>query len=211
MTTDTPQNQNKELIELISKQRNQGKLKINMVSDLIDNGYDKQKAEELVQTADEIRADDVLTGLGGWLILVGIGIVLSPLKTLGQIVPGYKEMFSNGSFNALTTTGSETYIPYFKELLIGEMVANGLSTAFSIYLIFLFFSKKKSFPKFYIGLLIFSIILIVIEAISINILVPNIPAFDAETIKELRSRLSVLLILIPYMLISERVKNTFTK
>lgn len=38
-----------------------------------------------------------LEGLGGWLALVGLGIIISPLRVIGMVFPTYSEIFSNGS------------------------------------------------------------------------------------------------------------------
>ncbi|WP_428434312.1 DUF2569 family protein, partial [Photobacterium profundum] len=45
-------------------------------------------------------------GLGGWLILVGIGIIISPLRIVTLIFPIYTDIFSNGVWEVLTTPGT---------------------------------------------------------------------------------------------------------
>ena len=148
-------------------------------------------------------------GLGGWLILVGLGIIISPIKMGAFIFPIYSEMFTNGSWEALTTPGTEVYDPFWAPILIGEILINvGLIIA-SVFMIFLFFTKKKAFPKYYIGLMIFSLAFILADAMSIKIVLPNEPAFDPETMNELFRQLTAVLIWVPYMFISKRVKATF--
>jgi hypothetical protein len=48
-----------------------------------------------------------LKGLGGWLILVGIGVVLAPVRLLITLVKTYKPIFEDGIWEALTTEGAE--------------------------------------------------------------------------------------------------------
>ena len=152
-----------------------------------------------------------LEGLGGWLVLVGLGIIISPLRIIVQAFPIYSEMFSNGSWAVLTTPGTEAYDPLWAPILFGEMAINGGLALVWIFIAFLFFSKKKAFPKWYIGILLFTLSFILVDALVIKSVLPNEPVFDAETIKEFGRSLVVTLIWVPYMLISKRVKATFVK
>jgi Protein of unknown function (DUF2569) len=83
--------------------------------------------------------DRKLEGLGGWLILLGIGIIFTPLRIATQMLPLYSNMFSDGSFAAATTPGTEAYNPFWKPILLGELTINiGLILAW-VYMCFLFF------------------------------------------------------------------------
>ncbi len=152
-----------------------------------------------------------LEGLGGWLILVGLGIIISPLRIIGMLFPAYSEMFSNGSWAALTTPGTETYNPLSATILYGEMAINGGLVLAWIFIASLFFLKKRVFPKWYIGILLFTLAFILVDALAIKTVLPNDPVFDAETSKEFVRSLFVTLIWIPYMMVSKRVKTTFVK
>jgi hypothetical protein len=99
-----------------------------------------------------------LKGLSGWLILVGIGVVLNPIRLLFSLIPAYKPIFADGVWEALTTPGSAVYTPYFGALFIGEFIFNTLMFAACIYLIYLFFSKHYLFPKVFIGIALVSLI-----------------------------------------------------
>lgn len=152
-----------------------------------------------------------LEGLGGWLVLVGLGIIISPLRVIGTVFPIYSEMFTNGSWVALTTPGTEAYNSLWAPILFGEMAINGGLVLAWIFVAFLFFSKKKVFPRWYIGMLLFTLAFILIDALVIKSVLPNEPVFDAETTKEFGRSLIVTLIWVPYMLVSKRVKSTFVK
>lgn len=152
-----------------------------------------------------------LKGLGGWLILVGIGVVLSPIRLLSTLVPTFKPVFEDGTWEALTTEGSDAYAPYFGSLLVGEMVFNTIMVAASIYLIYLFFSKHYLFPKLYIGIVAASLIFIPLDAWVVTLVFPGEPMFDPDTTKEFMRSLIVGVIWVPYMLLSKRVKVTFVE
>lgn len=84
---------------------------------------------------------NVVKGLGGWLILVGAGIVINPIRLL-VILALYLPIFSDGTWEALTTVGSKSYHPLLGPELIGEIICNMVLVAVSIYFIYLFFSKR---------------------------------------------------------------------
>lgn len=155
--------------------------------------------------------DDDLKGLGGWLILVGIGVVLTPIRLLLSTFTLYKPILEDGTWEALTTAGADAYHPLWAPLLIGEMTYNVLMIAASIYLIYLFFSKHYLFPKVYIALVLISLFFIPLDAWLVAMIFPDEPIFDPHTTKEFLRTLIVGVIWIPYMLISKRVKATFVE
>ena len=105
------------------------------------------------------RKNRSLVGLGGWLILVGIGVVLGPIKLLGLTIIEFSNAFSEGTLEAITTPGTESYVPLVGPYIICELIVTaGLFIAL-LYLVFLFFSKKLEFPKWYIRILALSLFL----------------------------------------------------
>lgn len=171
----------------------------------------RDSIEKRINELEENTDQDPLYGLGGWLILVGIGVVISPIRLLATLIPNYKPIFEDGTWEALTTKGSEAYTPYFSSLLVGEIVFNTIMVAASIYLIYLFFSKHYFFPKLYIGIVVASLIFIPLDAWLVTKVFPSEPMFDPETTKELGRSLITGVIWVPYMLFSKRVKVTFVE
>jgi magnesium-transporting ATPase (P-type) len=152
-----------------------------------------------------------LKGIQGWLILVSISVVLSPIILLVTLIPMYIPIFEDGTWELLTTVGSESYHSMWAPLLIAEIIYNCLMVLASGYLIYLFFSKHYFFPKFYICLVIASLIFILVDAWLLTKILPDVPMFDPETTKEFTRTLISALIWIPYMLVSKRVKATFVE
>jgi hypothetical protein len=155
--------------------------------------------------------NDDLKGIGGWLILVALGVVFSPIRLLAMFIPIYKPIFEDGTWEALTTVGSEAYLPSLSFLLIGEIAFNSAMVLASLYLIYLFFSKHYFFPKLYIALIAVSLIFIPLDAWFVSEIFPNEPMFDQETTKEFMRTLIAAVIWVPYMLVSKRVKATFVE
>ncbi|MCP4986689.1 MAG: DUF2569 domain-containing protein [Colwellia sp.] len=147
--------------------------------------------------------------LGGWLILVALGVVLSPLRLLHLSGTTFPPIFTDGTWEALTTQGSEAYSPIWGPFLIGEILINLIMVLLGIYLVYLFFTKKATLPKWYFGLALFSTVFIVIDAYIVTLVVPDMEVFNSETMKELGHSLVRLLIWSPYLLFSQRSKDTF--
>ncbi|MFH0261398.1 DUF2569 domain-containing protein [Vibrio barjaei] len=151
-----------------------------------------------------------LKGLSGWLILVAIGVVVTPIRLYFSTFPMYGDIFSNGSWYFLTNQSSTGYVSGFAPLLIIEMAINLFLVSGFIYLAFLFFSKRSTFPKTYITLIVFSLIHVLVNASMTQWIFPEQPFFDAATSKAFITGVISALIWIPYMIRSKRVKNTFT-
>lgn len=156
-----------------------------------------------------MNEQEELKGLGGWLILVGVGIIISPLRLAYGFGPMYYSIFTDGTYEALTSTGSGAYHPLWAPLLIGEAVYNSLMVVASVYLIYLFFAKHYLFPRVYIGIVAISLVFIPLDAWLGSFVITDEPMFDANTTKEFARTLISALIWVPYMLVSRRVKATF--
>ena len=146
-----------------------------------------------------------LEGLSGWLILVGIGLVVTPFKYMFAMKE-YIEMFSTCTWGVIAT-----HNPLFAGILIGEMLGNiGLMLAW-LYAAHLFFSKKRIFPKCYIWMAFLGVIILFADMFAVKMVIhSNEPVFsNPEVSKEFVRGFYGLVIWVPYMLRSERVRRTF--
>lgn len=153
--------------------------------------------------------NDNVKGLGGWLILVAIGIVIGPFRLAYEYGPTYYSVFTDGTFETLTTAGSQAYHPLWGPMLIGEALYNSLMFIVSAYLIYLFFSKNYLFPKVFIAVAVVSLVFIPLDAWLMSFVLQDEPIFDPATTKEFTRALILGIIWVPYMLMSKRVKATF--
>ena len=142
---------------------------------------------------------------------MAIGVVIGPIKLLITTVPVFQPIFVNGTWEALTTVGSEAYNSAWAPLLIGEIVYNMVMFLALLYLAYLFFSKHYRFPSMYIIIMLISLAMIPLDAWLISFVLPELPIFDPETTSEFFRVLIASLIWIPYMLVSKRVKATFVE
>ena len=155
--------------------------------------------------------EDELSGLRGWLILVGIGVVVSPIRLLVTFLPIYTKLFSDGTWEALTSVDSEAYTPLWAPVILTEVFYNTAMVLASIYLIYLFFAKHYLFPKFYIGIVAISLIVIPLDAWLVALVFPDQPILDPDTVQEFLRVFIAGIIWVPYLLLSKRVKATFVR
>jgi hypothetical protein len=136
------------------------------------------------------------SGIGGWLILPAIGLVLGPLRSL----VGMKDYFE--AFE-IVESGTPIY-----NFIIVELIVLVLFILFSIYVAIKFFSKSASAPKLVIVLLILQLFFIVVDSAAVSMMF-GVPFFDGETAPMLFVSLVACAIWIPYFSNSRRVNNTF--
>jgi hypothetical protein len=150
-------------------------------------------------------------GLGGWLVLVALGLFASPIR-LGLVLSQvYSPLFSDGTWESLTSPSGDFYHPAWAPILLTEMLVNLLFIAASIYLMVLFFRTSERFPMRYAIFLASSLAFVLLDAVAVKLVLPDEPILDPETTKELLRAAVAAGIWIPYMFLSRRVKNTFVR
>jgi hypothetical protein len=147
-------------------------------------------------------------GLGGWLVLVGLGLLLSPLFILASLIQFYVLLFTDGSWAILTTPGSEAYHPTLGPLLISELVVNCAFLVAQIWLLVLFYKCSRGFPKLFIWVALLRLLFVLVDAwVASSVLSEG--RIDADTTRDIVRSAVPVVIWVPYMLVSRRVKNTF--
>jgi hypothetical protein len=196
------------LLNLKTQSGQTAEAKILLDEELARRGITQEKIEE---NKKELAASNTneINGLRGWLILVGIGLVFAPFRLIFTVIQTYAPIFKDGTWDMLTKIDSPNYTPYFQSLMIGEMLFNLCMLFASIYLVYLFSSKSKKFPKYFIAISTISIIAIPLDSFFVTLVFDDMKIFDEETSKDLFKSLIVFGIWVPYMLYSKRVKNTF--
>lgn len=196
------------LLDLKMQSGQTAESKILLDEELARRGITQEKIEENKKELAASNTNEV-NGLRGWLILVGIGLVFAPFRLIFTVFQNYTPIFKDGTWDKLTLIDSPNYTPNFQSLLIGEMLFNLCMLIASIYLVYLFSSKSKKFPKYFIAIAAISLIAIPLDSFLVTMVFDDMKVFDEETSKDTVRSLLVFGIWVPYMLISKRVKNTF--
>lgn len=146
--------------------------------------------------------------IGGWLILIGIGLAVTPLFLFFRI-------FTSNYFESSVWISlfSNTNTISMGLILIAEMIFNSIYFVFSIFVVILFFQRRTIAPRMIIAL--YAGVLILSGIITFTTLYLHPSSFTGSQTQELYTDLSAMvircLIFIPYFLYSERVEETFTK
>lgn len=150
--------------------------------------------------------------LGGWLLLITLGLVISPVRIGLMLAQNHLPMFSNGTWQALTTQASEFYHPLWAPLIWFEIAGNLLIVALGLTALCFLLMKSRHTPKLVISWLVLGLAFVSADFF----LAEQIPAIadqptDPESVKELARSIVGAAIWIPYFLVSKRVRATFTR
>lgn len=164
-------------------------------------------------TINEIRNDNLrlgVSGLGGWLILIQIGLYLTLIGLIILIRDSFYN-FSDETWQLLITEGTIYYDPLWKPVIIFESIYNILFFIFSITILVQFYRKKSIVPRLMIIFYSLSLLVGIFDYIMMQ-QIPLARELEAgSTIRDLLKSALTCLIWIPYFLKSERVKNTFVR
>ena len=150
-------------------------------------------------------------GLGGWLVLVGIGVVITPIQMVRHFISTYKMIFIEGSWEAATTPGADGYHALWAPFLLTETAFAALSVLVTCYMVHLFFGKKKAFPKWFIWGHTVNLVFLIADVSMLQVVRPDLPFLDPESSKEIGRSMISFFIWVPYMWLSKRVHSTFTR
>lgn len=143
--------------------------------------------------------------LGGWLVLVGIGVVISPIMLVISLFS--METFQNAVWSGLSIAYPEKNISLIQLFLLLEVVCNMFLLTLACLIPFLFFRKRDLFPRTKIFFLVLNMLLLFIDYLVTDAI------FDSNTLrdnlKDLIRAVVPVAIWVPYLLVSHRVKHTF--
>jgi hypothetical protein len=150
--------------------------------------------------------------IGGWLVLVAIGLFITPFL-LAYGVFDSVSLLSDGGLEVMNSV-----VPGLGSAIAFELVLDTILVFVALYLIFLFKDKKKTFPKYYIWYLGASVAYLILDYIILASLSTTNSEMQAilnstleESLGSLIGTTIVSAIWIAYMLKSKRVAGTFTK
>lgn len=163
------------------------------------------------ETNDNEVQEKKIEGIGGWLILVAIGLMIAPVRIGYGLVSDVLPAFTGGAWEKLTTAGSPAYHPLWAPLLITETAGNIFFIIFPLAILFFFFRKKRHTPLLMIIFLLSNLVFMVVDYLM-AMRIPIVAAMPEESTPTEIIRLAIACaIWVPYFLRSKRVKNTFVK
>jgi uncharacterized protein DUF2569 len=148
-------------------------------------------------------------GIGGWLILPLLGLILTPIRLGLLLATTHAPIFTGGAWEVLTTPGNEAYHPLWAPLMMFEIVGNVCFLVFSLVLLVLFFGKHYRLPILMVVFYLSNLVFVGGDLLFANLIPAIAEMSDPESFKELTRTIVGAAIWVPYFLKSERVQNTF--
>ncbi len=163
------------------------------------------------ETSSNVAEEKKLEGIGGWLVLAAIGLMIAPIRIAYGLLSDVVPAFTGGAWEKLTTAGSPAYHPLWAPLLITETAGNILFILFPLAILFFFFRKKRCAPLLMIIFLLSNLAFVAVDYLM-AMRIPIVAAMPDESTPTEIIRLAVACaVWVPYFLRSKRVKNTFVK
>ncbi|WP_054943070.1 DUF2569 domain-containing protein [Paenibacillus ihuae] len=150
-------------------------------------------------------------GLGGWLVLIQIGLYLTLISTVLTIFQFFNSTFGSETWDMLTTPGGVDYHNLWRPTLLFEVIANIVIVLLAAYLLILLYNKKSVFPRWLIFFYLGNLLVLIVDAVLLS----NIPSSDdwvsGNRVQDIARTMLTCLIWITYVLRSKRVRNTFVE
>jgi hypothetical protein len=151
---------------------------------------------------------EAYNGLGGWLILITIGLFIRVGLYLFHLATDYMSVWDATRWDILTVPGAARYDPFWAPTLLFELTSMIVFLTLTILALILLFQKRWLFPRIFIALLLLTLLFKIIDSAM------------AGQIAELAHQNSLLdtdffgvivqaVIWVPYMLYAKRVRATF--
>lgn len=141
-------------------------------------------------------------GIGGWLVLPAIWLVLGPIGLVWGI-------FSTAALAPMLAELLK-HDPMKDGKFLAIMVLDGILALFTASVAFLFFRRSSWTRPFFQALLVTNLVAIAVEA-TLTADVMSIEISDAIPVRNAVQAAIAAAFFIPYMAISKRAKNTFTR
>ncbi len=151
--------------------------------------------------------------IGGWLVLVAIGITITPIRTILELYREFDNFFSTATWMYIIKDHSNFTELFNSLLIIIEIIYNSAFLVFSILIVVLFYSRRTILPRLFIIFYIVTFIFILTD----TILALNLNESMYSEVEKMQSYQEIgrsfisMEIWVPYFLVSKRVKSTFTE
>jgi hypothetical protein len=152
-----------------------------------------------------------ISGFGGWLIIVQVGLFATVILSLINLFRYSIPSFNAETWETLTSVQSSYYHPLWAPTIIFEAFIDGGIILYSLYIILNFYQKKSVVPRLMISFYSLSLLIAVIEYLFMLQIPDWKEADDGSSIRDIFKSILTCVIWIPYFLKSVRVRNTFVK
>jgi len=153
----------------------------------------------------------LLTGIGGWMIVVQAVLWVSLLGTTMHFIVDLLPIQSGEKWIWLTSPESDAYDPMWATVISFEVYGNLLLFTVLLVSLVMLYKKKRLFVPFVIC---YFILVAIVTVVSLG-LVQSISVMaeyrTGQSVSKALQNVGSCLVFVSYFLKSRRVKNTFTK
>jgi len=167
-----------------------------------------------VTSAPPLLPNPALTGIGGFLIVVAIGMVVRPLLTAKDYWTVLQLIGNHPAWISRTDPESAGYAAGYFAIVVAEAAVMGFLLCWAVVMVPQFFRRKASLPfSFVVHLAVVTtwVLVHLFWANQIPLLKSATAAAIAADAAAVAKVVLFAAIWIPYMLVSRRVKLTFTR
>lgn len=149
--------------------------------------------------------------IGGWLILVLIGLVINPIRLIFKLFFELIPLKSSEFWVLYGDPNSKQFQYFFRETVNFEITVNLFFLCLSVVLLILMLKHNRLFPKLFIIYAIANLLFVIGDLLLI-VQMPLMATGDVQESLAANLFASVIIcaVWIPYMIFSKRVKQTFT-
>lgn len=149
-----------------------------------------------------------LTGLGGWLLLPCLALLLTPFRLAATLI-NEAPTFAPAVWNTLTAPGGAAYHPLWAPTLLLEVCGALVLMMMCVVALALHFRRRSSLPRVFLALLTANIVYLVALIVMLGHLPIQEPALLAENRRALMQGIGHLVVWTLYFQRSKRARSTF--
>lgn len=149
--------------------------------------------------------------LRGWLIPIGVGLIFLPFRLALFLMEDIAPAFTPEVWTALTVPGSPAYHPFNAPILWFELAGNVVLLAFSLGIVLAFVLKHRRLPLLAVSFLVAALCFYVVDYLATERLIVAQGLQSSGPVWDLIGAGVLCAILVPYFLLSRRVKKTFLR
>ena len=152
-------------------------------------------------------------GLGGWLILVAVGLVVSLVLNATGLWRDLLPLFTEETWSVLTSPSSDVYHPLWAPLLIFEALGTIAIIAIAIAIAgpLQFFRRARRFPKLMVVFYVANLVFVAVDYVLVELITDGPAVDDPVSLRQVVRSVTARAIWVPYMYRSRRVANTFVE
>ncbi|HHH10721.1 MAG TPA: DUF2569 domain-containing protein [Sorangium sp.] len=164
------------------------------------------------QRDDDVAVRNGPRGIGGWLLLPLLHLVVTAVRGLASLALDHAPMYvAGGDWWTIIDPHFDDYHPLWGPLIVFETTATVAFVIAAATALWLMFRRSITFPRVMIGFYLTNAVYALLEYVGCMVVPALASATGARATQQLVGAFIGCLIWVSYMHASKRVANTFTR